>query len=228
MDYVGGIHGCFSILQALGQRARDGRGRDIDLAQFECGVGTLGSLLLAGIVDGALPKRMGNRSAGAAPQGCYACAGDDQWCVISVENDRQWEAFVEVLGHPAWAKDARLQSLTGRLRCHDEIDRSIEEWTKTLPPGEVERRLRAAGVPSERMRRMDEILEQGHDSVFHLIPGKTQPTLLTGLPFAFAPRQQQAFGPAPRLGEHTDDALKEWLGLESPAIAKLRDAGALA
>jgi crotonobetainyl-CoA:carnitine CoA-transferase CaiB-like acyl-CoA transferase len=78
------------------------------------------------------------------------------------------------------------------------------------------------------MRRMDEILEQGADSVFHLEPGKSQPILFTGLPFAFAPRQKQEFGPTPRLGEHTDEALESWLGLDAPAIAQLRQAGALA
>jgi crotonobetainyl-CoA:carnitine CoA-transferase CaiB-like acyl-CoA transferase len=228
MDYIGGLHGCYSLLQALSRRASDGKGRNIDLAQFEAGVGTLGSLLLAGIVDGTLPKRMGNRSAGAAPQGCYACAGQDQWCAISVENDLQWKALVKILGHPAWAKDERLQSLTGRLQRHNEIDRRIEAWTRTLAPAEVERRLRVAGIPAERMRRMDEILEQGHNSVFHLRPGKDKATLLTGLPFGFAPRQPQRLGAAPRLGEHAEEALQEWLGMEAAAITELRNAGALA
>jgi benzylsuccinate CoA-transferase BbsF subunit len=227
MDYVGGLHGCFSILQALSARAKDGKGRDIDLAQFECGVGTLGSLLLAGIVSGTAPTRLGNRSTGAAPQGCYRCAGDDQWCVISVENDEQWRSFVAAMDNPAWAQDARFELLSERLRHHDEIDDRIEEWTRKHTPMEVESRMRAAGIPSERMRRVDEILGQGNDCVFHLVPGKAQPTLLAGLPFAFIPRQTGDFGPTPRLGEHTDSALQEWLGLETEEIAELRGAGIL-
>src|SRR5262249_27526789 len=39
MDYVGGIHGCFSIMQALARRGKAGEGRHIDMAQFESGVG---------------------------------------------------------------------------------------------------------------------------------------------------------------------------------------------
>jgi crotonobetainyl-CoA:carnitine CoA-transferase CaiB-like acyl-CoA transferase len=51
--------------------------------------------------------------------------------------------------------------------------------------------------------------------------------LLTGLPFWFVPRNKQAFGQAPRLGEHTEEALKGWLELDDAEIAKLRQAGAL-
>jgi benzylsuccinate CoA-transferase BbsF subunit len=226
MDYVGGLHGCFSVLEALSRRATSKVGCRIDLAQFECGVGTLGSLLWAGIVNGTLPPRLGSRSMGMAPQGCYQCAGKDQWCVISVEDDAQWRALGRALGSPAWATDPRLELLAGRLDHHDEIDRHIEAWTKSLTPLEVEQAMRAAGVPAERMRRMNEIVDDG-SGVFHFAPGKPAPTLLTGLPFSFIPRQPASFGPTPRLGEQTDDALRDWLKLEVAEIAGLRERGAL-
>jgi benzylsuccinate CoA-transferase BbsF subunit len=228
MDYVGGLHGCYAVMQALARRTRDGQGCNIDLAQFEAGVSTLGPLLLGGIVDATLPKRTGNRSNSAAPQGCYACAGPDQWCAISVENNEQWLALTKVIGRPELAQDVRLEHLVDRLRHHDEIDRHIEAWTKSRTSADVEKELKAAGVPAQRMRRVDEVMPNGHeDSVFHLAPGKAQPLLLTGLPFAFSPPRKQTFGTAPRLGEHTEEALKAWLGLEAAEIANLRQAGAL-
>jgi crotonobetainyl-CoA:carnitine CoA-transferase CaiB-like acyl-CoA transferase len=227
MDYVGGLHGCYAVMQALIQRKKDGKGRNIDLAQFEAGVSSLGPLLLAGIVDGILPQRRGNRSSSAAPQGCYGCAGDDQWCVISVENDEQWRALAQVIGDPRLAQDARFQDPTGRIRHHDEIDRHIEAWIRSRRPADAEQQLQAAGVPAQRMRRVNDILAQVPESVFHLDPGSPRPTLLTGLPFAFVPRQRQTFGQTPRLGEHTEHALTTWLGLEAAEIAKLREAGAL-
>lgn len=228
MDYIGGLQGCFSILQALERRAADGVGCNIDLAQFECGVGTLGALLLAGIVDGEHPPRTGSRSSRFAPQGCYRCAGEDQWCTISVENDAQWHALGAALGHPGWATDPRFDSLAGRLAHQAEIDRHIETWTETLAPIEVERRLRAVGVAAERMRRMDEILDPSAASVFRLVPGASGPTLMTGLPFAFVLSEPQSFGPTPRLGENTEFALNEWLGLSRSQIANLQSQGVLA
>jgi crotonobetainyl-CoA:carnitine CoA-transferase CaiB-like acyl-CoA transferase len=227
MDYVGGLHGCYSVMQALVQRKKDGKGRNIDLAQFESGVGSLGPSLLAGILDGTRPQRMGNRSSSMAPQGCYPCAGDDQWCVISVEDNEQWRALAQLIGGPELAQDARFQNLAGRMRYHDMIDGHIEAWTKSKTPEQAQQQLQAVGVPAQRMRRMNDLLAQPEDHVFHLQPGKPQPTLLTGLPFHFVPHEAQAFGNAPRLGEHTEMALKTWLGLEPSEIAKLQKAGAL-
>ena len=81
-------------------------------------------------------------------------------------------------------------------------------------------------MPAERMRRMNEILDEG-SGVFHLEPAKSGPTLLTGLPFAFVPHERASFGSTPRLGEQTEDALKEWLSLDPAEIETLRDMGAL-
>jgi benzylsuccinate CoA-transferase BbsF subunit len=225
MDYIGALHGSFAVLEALIERASSGKGRNIDLAQFESGVGTIGSVLLAGIVNGKIPPRRGNRSASSAPQGCYRCAGEDQWCVLSVENETQWKSLVGVLGNPAWAQGHELQLLAERIRRHDEIDTHIEEWTSHRTPIEIERELRAVGVPAERMRRMDEILNQGNDSVFHVVSGGTDPVLLSGLPFSFQPSEEKTFGPAPRLGEHNESALRDWLNMSESAVSELRAAG---
>src|SRR5262249_35570081 len=133
----------------------------------------------------------------------------------------------QLIDGPKLAQDMRLRNLTGRMRHHDEIDRHIEDWTKSRSPAVAEQQLQAAGIPAQRMHRMDDILAQGQDTVFHLQPGNPRPTLLTGLPFSFVPRQEQTFGQTPRLGEHTDHALRTWLGLEAAEIAKLHEAGAL-
>lgn len=227
MDYVGGLHGCFSVIQALISRKKDGKGRNIDMAQFECGVGSIGPLLLAGILNGNRPERIGNRSTKVAPQGCYPCAGKDQWCAISVENDDQWQALARTLGDKLLAEAEHLRTLAKRIRHHDEIDARISAWTRSRDAIEVERALRAAGVTAHHMRRVDEIMPPSENSVFRLQPGRDQPTLMTGLPFSFAASKKQQFGSTPRLGEHTDTALQSWLGLDLGEVAKLRDAGAL-
>jgi benzylsuccinate CoA-transferase BbsF subunit len=227
MDYIGGLHACFAVLDRLTERETTGTGGWVDLSQFECGVASLGSLLLSGIVDGALPPRVGNRSSRAVPQNAYRCAGDDQWCVISVEDDEQWRALGAALGNPPWCADPRYAELVGRLRHHDEIDRALEAWTNTLDAAEVERRLTAAGVAAARMRRMNDVLDRDDpQSVFRFI-GSEQPTLFTALPFAFEPAAQQSFGATPRLGENTDDGLRDWLALDGAEIARLHDSGAL-
>src|SRR5215510_7395023 len=70
-DFIGGLHAAVGILRALVERKRSGRGANLDLAQFECSVATLGPLLLSGAVNRQAPPRLGNRSTRDAPQGCY-------------------------------------------------------------------------------------------------------------------------------------------------------------
>ena len=66
-DYIGGLHGVIAVLQALSDRAKSGRGRNIDLSQFECSVSTLGALVMSSAVTGVAPKRWGNRSSQGRP-----------------------------------------------------------------------------------------------------------------------------------------------------------------
>jgi benzylsuccinate CoA-transferase BbsF subunit len=228
MDYMGGLHGCFCVLEGLSQRATTGEGRFIDLSQFECGVAALGPSLLASIVNGAPPPRLGNRSTANAPQGCYPCAGNDTWCAISVENDAQWQALGEAIAEPIWAAGERFVHVTGRIRHHDEIDAKIEAWTKQLEDEDVARRLRSAGVPAERMRTVADVLDDpGPDPAFHHLPVGGLSLLVSAPPFAAPPDAEPEFGTVARLGEHTDESLRTWLGLSAAEIERLRAAEVL-
>jgi crotonobetainyl-CoA:carnitine CoA-transferase CaiB-like acyl-CoA transferase len=227
-DYIAALHACFGILQALSERAATGEGRYLDLSQFECSVASLGGLLLASAVSGRAPPRLGNRATGAAPQGCYRCAGEDEWCAISVQDDAQWRALAATVAQPTLAADPRLATLVGRQRYHDEIDRLLEAWTRTLPAVEVERRLRAAGVPAERVRRIQTLIDEPDGAtVFQRMDEPRVGSLLaTMLPF-----DSDAALPAPRvapsLGSDSEDALRDWLALPREAIDDLREQGVL-
>jgi crotonobetainyl-CoA:carnitine CoA-transferase CaiB-like acyl-CoA transferase len=229
-DYIGGLHACFGIFQALHERAVTGVGANLDLSQFECSVATLASLLLGSGVNHSAPPRLGNRSTHAAPQGVYRCAGSDEWCVIVIQSDMQWHALLTVLGNPSWGRDSRFETLVGRLRHQDEIDPRIEAWTSELANAEVERRLKAVGIPAERMRRIKDVIE-GPDAaqVFRPMedPGGRS-VLVTGVPFAFSHSSLSPLRAAPGLGEHTQAVLEEWLSLAQGEIKALEEQGALA
>ncbi|HZT06547.1 MAG TPA: CoA transferase [Chloroflexota bacterium] len=228
-DYIGGLHATFGVLNALTERRVTGRGANLDLAQFEASVSTLGPLLLASSINEAPPARLGNRSTNVAPQGCYRCAGKDEWVVISVRDDDEWRRLVETMGSPAWATDARFAHVTGRLRHHDEIDANIEAWTSELENTDVENRLQRAGVATERMRRVKDVMADPRtSSVFKTIedpPGYRFP--VTGAPFAFSRSTLTPVGSAAALGADTHPALREWLGLSDEEIESLGQAGAL-
>ncbi|HEY3118003.1 MAG TPA: CoA transferase, partial [Chloroflexota bacterium] len=228
-DYIGGLHASFEILEALAERVETGRGKNIDLAQFESSMGTIGPLLLAGAVNHEPPARLGNRSTTNAPQGCYPCAGDDEWCTVSVQTDEQWRGLAQAIAKPSLANDPRFTSAVGRLRHHDEIDAEISAWTRLLPPLEAEHRLKAAGVPADRMRRAEAVVTQpdtGHVYA-ELETNLGRPTLVAVLPYSFSDSAMAKPEPVPELGAHNRSALQSWLKLSDAEIDTLEAEGAL-
>ncbi len=98
-DYIGGLHACFAVLAGGGSARRQRHAEAyIDLSQFECSAAMIGPLLLSSAVNSKIPVRRGNRSAAVAPQGVYRCAGTDDWCTLSIENEEQWKALAKVIG----------------------------------------------------------------------------------------------------------------------------------
>ena len=224
-DYIGGLHACFGILQAVDKRTTNGKGARIDLSQFECSASMIGPLLLSAAVNKTVPLRRGNRSAVCAPQGVYRCAGRDEWCSLSVETDEQWKALLQTMGAEEWGSNSRFSDVAGRMRHHDEIDRRIEAWTQPLANAEVERRLKAVGVPSARMRRINDVIEsEGAATVFAKMEEPRVGTMLTTrLPFSFDFNSLPPPRNAPSLGENTAEVLREWLNLSNDEIAAIKE-----
>jgi crotonobetainyl-CoA:carnitine CoA-transferase CaiB-like acyl-CoA transferase len=220
-DYIGGLHGIIAVLQALEERAGTGRGRMIDLSQFECSVATVGALLMSSAVSGRPPKRWGNRSSSAAPQGAYPCAGTDEWCAIVVETDEQWRALARTIGRAELAADARFATVVGRLREHDALDAAISAWTRSRANTEVEQQLRASGVPAERMRRVADVVESADSGgAYRTVPGeRKKPLVAPTVPFTFSKSTIEPLGAPCTLGEHTEGVLRDWLGMDAAEIA---------
>ncbi|MBI2357675.1 MAG: CoA transferase [Deltaproteobacteria bacterium] len=228
-DYIGGLHACFGIIEALAQRETTGSGAHLDLSQFECSVSLIAPLVLSSAVNKSSPKRLGNRSARYAPQGVYRCDGRDEWCAISIQNDEQWRALTAAMGNPELGSEARFANVCERMRHHDEIDRRIEAWTSQLPNTEVEKRLRSAGIPAERMRRIQDIVDAPDRSkaFARAEEPRVGSMLTTTLPLSLSFSPSAPFRPAPKLGEHTQEVLKDWLGIPDSELVELNERGAL-
>ncbi|HZR97196.1 MAG TPA: CoA transferase [Chloroflexota bacterium] len=231
VDYIAAEHAVVAVLAALLYRERTGRGVHIDLAQLETAAALLGTAYLEYLVNGRVPAALGNRRPYHAPAGCYPCRGDDAWCVLEVTSDEEWQRFVAALGGPAWAADPAYATAAGRLVVAAALDAYITDWTRTLPPGEVEARLQAAGVPAAAVRAAAEAPADPHlraRGFFHTID---QPALgpldYPGLTIHLSDTPGAIRRHAPTLGQDNAYVFGDLLGLSPAEIAQLTEEGVL-
>ncbi|MEE9280678.1 MAG: CoA transferase [Myxococcota bacterium] len=230
-DHLTGRLVALGALAALIGRERTGSGSHTEVAQVEVVIGILGDLLLeAGLEPGSVGPQ-GNRSERGAPWGAYPCSGEQEWCVINVRDDADWQALRKAMGDPEWAGEPRFDSAQGRFQAHDEIDARLAEWTETRSNAEVAETLQAHGVPCGPMLTAGDQIDDPHFSAHgHARPIEQQdlgPLLLDGPGFSATGMTDVNIFQAPRLGEHTREICLELLDMDDAEIDRLMADGAL-
>ena len=215
----------FAALTALHYREKTGKGQFIDLSQGENFLPHMGEAVMDYTMNGRIGEAIGNRDTSNAPQGCYRCRGEDRWVTISVTSDREWRAFCDALGNPAWTKDSRFADALGRWTNQDEMDRHIEEWTLEHDRYEVMHVLQAAGVAAGPVLGAADEYEDPHLNergffleVTHREAGTHR---YPGMFFRYSKTPAGIRIPPNCLGEHNEYVFGEILGMSREEITKL-------
>ena len=225
-----------ACLASLIARRRSGRGAVIRVSQAEAILVQLATLLAAESVAGgsvADGRARGSAEAGhtPAPWGVFPCAGDDEWCVVTVRDDDDWRRLRGALGDPAWAADDKLAATSGRLAHRHEIDAHLSAWTRARAPRKVVAVLQSAGVPAGFMQRPEEYENdpqlQARDFLRTFEQPGLAPRRIEHAPFRSERIPAPANRPAPEPGEHTREICTGLLGIDRDTVDQLLAAGAL-
>jgi len=108
-------HALVALLAALYDRSRTGRGRAIEVSQFESTVNVLGPAVVAYEASGEVEPRRGNRAPDMSPHAVLPAAGDDSWCAVVARDDHDWCTLCDVLGLPGLPELPDLPELKGLL-----------------------------------------------------------------------------------------------------------------
>ena len=220
-----------TIMAALDHRRRTGEGQHIDASQLEMSLHFLSPQIMDYKLTGRSVSRIGNRSLSAAPQGAYPCQGNDQWCAIAVETDEQWQSLRHALGDPEWAKDRRFDDTPGRLEHHDELDERLTQWTASRSAQDVMQTLQEHSVPAGVVQRSSDLQKDpqlAHRKFFRQLDHPDMGEIpYGGHQFRIAGYDSGPRFPAPMLGQHTDQVLREILGMTDDEITEAVIAGAL-
>jgi crotonobetainyl-CoA:carnitine CoA-transferase CaiB-like acyl-CoA transferase len=218
-DKVAGLTALYATTMALFHRERTGEGQEVEIGMFE----TMASFMLVEHANGA----MFDPPLGPA---CYprVVAANrkpyrtrDGHVSALIYNDKHWSLFVDAV-KPAWASE-EFATLGQRARQIDRVYGLLAETFLTRTTQEWLDLLRKLGIPAAPLRTPDELLHNPHlEAVgfFETVETRRGKVRFPGVPTTFSATPGKVAGPAPELGEHSQQVREEF-GLNTVGAAAL-------
>ena len=224
IDLVAGLMLGNSIAAALFAREKLGVGQKIDTSLLEAEVACLINVGSNYLVAGNIPRRWGNAHPSIVPYQSFKTA--DGYLVIGVASEGIWRRFCQAIGRAEWAEDSRFEKNSNRvenrsllvgLLAEIFLSRSTDEWRQLL---------NSAEVPCAPVQTVDQVFKAPqvlHREMLVEVEHPTAGTVrMAGVPVKFSVTPASVRIPPPLLGQHTEEVLKSWLGMDGKEIAELK------
>ena len=221
-DIAAGMYAFSAILAALLRRERTGEGATLDITMLEALGEWMGFPGYFTAYGGAAPPRSGAHHATIVPYGPFR-AGDGGTVFISVQNEREFARFCEVvLCNKALATDSRFSKGPARLQNREAMHREIDGVFSTLKASEILARLDAADIANARLNSVQEFWDHPQLKTrrrWTEVGSPAGPIAALRPPFNIDGMEAR-MQPVPGLGEHTRPILEE-LGYSAAEIGRL-------
>lgn len=224
VDLMTGLGLAYALLAALTSARATGAGRDIDVSLFDMALHNTSYLatwyLNERVVTGRLP-----RSAHPALTPCQLYRTRDGWIYLMCNKEKFWPALCAKLERPEWSRDARFLLFADRLRHRDLLTEMLDEALGQHTTDEWLARF-AGAVPAAPINDLAQALENPfvtENDRLQEVPHSTKGSYRMVAPPVRCAGEVAPARPAPALGEHTDDLLRE-IGYDGARIKALKKA----
>ncbi len=228
-DIMCGMYAAVSILAAVRHRDLTGQGQYIDLALLDTQVAWLANEGLNYLTSGIVPTRRGNAHPNIVPYQLFETADDP--LILAVGNDGQFSRFCEFAGIPEIAENPLYQTNSNRVANRDALIEILIPIVKTKPRQHWLDGLEDLGVPASPVNDIAQVFDDPqikHRKMKVAVPHDTaaagsvdliaNPIKMSETPVSYR------YAP-PTLGQHTNEVLKDLLGLSDDQLKVLHADG---
>lgn len=211
-DINAGILAVVGITAAYVHKLKTGQGQVVDTSLMEAAMQQTYWHAAIYFATGQSAGPTGSAHLLTAPYQAFRAS--DGWINIGGANQANWERIADVLGHPEWREDPRYATNTARMQNLDTLVAAMNAVLVTRSRAEWMAAFDAAGVPVGPVHTIGEALSHpqtvARGMVVDLVHPKAGPTKALGCPVHFSATPTQITRPAPMLGEHSRELLREY------------------
>ncbi|MFP4057004.1 MAG: CaiB/BaiF CoA transferase family protein [Candidatus Brocadiia bacterium] len=226
-DITAALYTVAGVLAALHRRHASGEGQMVDVAMLDGQVAILENAIARYFAGGELPGRLGTRHPSITPFQAFDTA--DGTVVLAIGNDRLWQTFCRTVGREELARDPRFATNDLRTRNIAQLLGLLEDILRRRPTAWWLEAMERAGIPCGPIHTVADLARDPQVAARGMIQEVGHPPAgpmkMAGVPIKLSATPGAIGGPAPALGEHTDEVLSRHLGLDPQALARLRDEG---
>lgn len=227
-DMLAGCDAAMAVLAALHRRAATGKGCTLDISLTESMIRFMSPRIVPYLGSGEAPRRSGGKDSVIAIYQTFDTA--DLPMTLGLGNDAIWKRFWTAVGQPDQALGDDVATNAARRQNREAIVEKIQAILKARPRAEWLDLFANAKVPAGPIYRVDEVVSDPHftdRSVFFQIERNGHSLPQVGLGIHVDGDTQGHFLPPPRLGEHSEEILREQLNYDSVTIAALKTKGVI-
>lgn len=228
-DLTAGMNATLGILMALRVKDKTGEGQSIDVSMMEGQMSLLGIMIGNYLADGMLPQPMGTAYSALLPYQTFHTKSKD--IALAVGSEKLWKIFCPVIGHPELATDPRYRTNVDRIANADSLIATLQKILLERTYEEWEALMLKNGIPVGAINNIDQLVNhpqvKARGSLVEMDHPRAGKVTIVGVPMRLSKTPGTIRTPAPKLGEHTVEVMREFMGMSDSRIDELRKAGVL-
>lgn len=211
-DMNAGILAALGIVSAYVHKLKTGQGQIVDTSLTDAALQQTAWHAAVWFASGRSPGPTGSAHLLTAPYQAFEAS--DGWINIGGANQTNWERITDVLGHPEWRADSRFKTNSDRMAHLDALTNLMNSVVRTRSRADWMASFDAAGVPAGPVHTIGEALTHPQTLARGMVVDLNHPqageTKAIGCPIHFSRTPSQINRPAPLLGQHTRELLREF------------------